>query len=1011
MIKSKRGLLVLALIVGLLFIGSVSGAYDFSGDSNAVALWRLEEGALTEDSKGENDFVNNGATADATNYKEGASSVATVRQQARNMRLDLYPSSDFPLAPGSSDKTFSLTFWLRPGLANTEQDIFVINFMNFMDYNLRIYLTPSNLLTVATSPTGGAPYTSVQHASALKANQWYHVGITYDHSTYETKIRIWDDTARVILGSDASGTANDIYLDNARVLFDLSNVLISSAFNGNLDEVAVFNDVLTADEIDAIKAGAYNYPTCTDADRIMRLYSKSNSHGALWNDNTYTYDICCEDIFGRGASECSTATPHPSSCTNPVLWLYQNNNSHASTTNANGYNIPVCYGDLVCRAVPDPAVCDAEEEVVVRLYQDTNSHISNASTTNYPIKICCKDTTVSPSTKVYFADMTGQLIDKADIGDTVLMIYKGKAGSSFDFVIYEEDTFPNPNDKIRTVPNSSTFTYIPNNLAAEWFITREDFEKGGNEDLETFYFEVDRLKSNKLNVSIDNYDDPNDPDVINELPVVKIDIPAYTLPKANRSFKVNEELWFFGYAYDVDNPLNITWELGDGKIKSCISPRDDSWCDPQFARVTYTATGTKPVYLKAEELNRAIGRTVSDYTEVYIHSEGINIFPVISSPTYGRVFNFIDQPIRFNGSESYISKCGLTCPLDIPVGINCYIVSGQFGGGILYCFDYPKFGASGIGTNAGKYDLWFNWTFSDGDSAYGNWVDNYINAADFQKYFFKPQRYKVNLTLGYQPFSAAATWKGLASTEFDIADTVPVCDMENYVWKKWENGVLREWDAFSWCYESNGVPNICCPSGYECGRNLDINNPNYMKCYQSTSVKEICEDYTEQTECNSAPPEVSARSIAKIGDSNYPSGICADDYIEINSTAPCVRYADCLCKWSTTDNTCSAAVEYSGWYCHYPGDDPDEPTDENGICLLKKSSIEGDCQEDSFIKIKWEREWITDPADPTPAPTECTGSFFRTIPCPARLMFFTTISFIAAAGVIITIYVLRHKKR
>jgi len=256
---------------------------------------------------------------------------------------------------------------------------------------------------------------------------------------------------------------------------------------------------------------------------------------------------------------------------------------------------------------------------------------------------------------------------------------------------------------------------------------------------------------------------------------------------------------------------------------------------------------------------------------------------------------------------------------------------------------------------------------------------------------------------------AQVIWGGKASTEFEIADTVPVCDRENYIWKQWVGGELKEWDAFSWCYEPTGMPNICCPYEYECGYNLDIDDTNYMRCYQSTSLKEICEDYTGQIECESAPPEVSARSIARIADNHYPSGICADDYVDINSTAPCVRYADCLCKWNSTDNTCSAGVEYSGWYCHYPGQPPNTPTPEDGICVLKRGSIEGNCQEDSFIRIKYERQWVS--VSNAPAPAECIESFSRTIACPTRLAFFTAVSFIISLGIVIFIYVLKHKKR
>ena len=48
-------------------------ANDFSGDSNCVALWRFENGALTADSKGTNTLTDvNTVGSDTVDYKEGS---------------------------------------------------------------------------------------------------------------------------------------------------------------------------------------------------------------------------------------------------------------------------------------------------------------------------------------------------------------------------------------------------------------------------------------------------------------------------------------------------------------------------------------------------------------------------------------------------------------------------------------------------------------------------------------------------------------------------------------------------------------------------------------------------------------------------------------------------------------------------------------------------------------------------------------------------------------------------
>jgi len=256
---------------------------------------------------------------------------------------------------------------------------------------------------------------------------------------------------------------------------------------------------------------------------------------------------------------------------------------------------------------------------------------------------------------------------------------------------------------------------------------------------------------------------------------------------------------------------------------------------------------------------------------------------------------------------------------------------------------------------------------------------------------------------------AQSLWSDFISTEFEITDVVPICDRQNYVWKEWDDsaGVLNEWDALTSCYESDGAPQICCPEGYKCGYMLPPTDDDYMKCYKSSAVVDYCEDYTDQVECESAPPEVAARSVEITRDINTPENICEDDYIEINSTDPnCIRYSNCLCYWDGTQ--CDSGIEYSKWYCDYPGIDPDPPIGEDGICVLKKGSVTGNCQEDDFIRITWTREWFGTGSPPD----ECSGSFTRNIPCPTRLIFFTVLSFALTVVMIIGAYTfLRYKKR
>ena len=127
------------------------------------------------------------------------------------------------------------------------------------------------------------------------------------------------------------------------------------------------------------------YTSCSDSQRIMRLYSSTNAHGEIYNGaGNYQTDICYDGIFG---SSYNGANPHDCTVSNKVLGLYSTTNAHAEIPSRTTYTTNVCYGDLVCA---NRATCNADEQVVVSLFAETNAHISKGDDSTYPIKICCK---------------------------------------------------------------------------------------------------------------------------------------------------------------------------------------------------------------------------------------------------------------------------------------------------------------------------------------------------------------------------------------------------------------------------------------------------------------------------------------------------------------------------------------------------------------------------------------------------------------------------------------------
>ena len=235
-------------------------ANDFSGDPNCKALWRLEDGALTTDSKGTNTLTNVNVEAYTVGYKEGAGCGDFSDASGDYMyRADAGLDSGFPGKNGESNANFSISFWMWMSIspATASWDYIVTKWdsaNNKRTYAVAIHrIAGTDYLELLIGYGGGISTDMYTHASALLIGQWYHVGVTWNDSTKAYVIRVWDDTAGATLGVDKTGTgSNQMNIEDALlVIGDRSD--FNANFTGYLDEVVIFNDILTSDEIDEIR--------------------------------------------------------------------------------------------------------------------------------------------------------------------------------------------------------------------------------------------------------------------------------------------------------------------------------------------------------------------------------------------------------------------------------------------------------------------------------------------------------------------------------------------------------------------------------------------------------------------------------------------------------------------------------------------------------------------------------------------------------------------------------------
>ncbi len=262
----------------LLFTTAALGVVnDFDTDDNCVAVYYFEDGALILDSKGSNTLTNNGVTADLVDYKEGVASGDFVSADTDYLEIaDGDLDSGFPLKSGEANRTFSFTFWFKLNQIGETNYLVHKNVGN--NYSLLIWARDTNVLALGLALDNWR-LDIYEHASTLSADIWYHVGITHNATDGTYRIRIWDDDAGATLGSDKTGTASN----TVNITPSLLRVSYGSPFGltGNLDEIAVFGDVLTAAEIDAIRGGTY-----ISAESPPRGYDLDGNldEVVVWND-------------------------------------------------------------------------------------------------------------------------------------------------------------------------------------------------------------------------------------------------------------------------------------------------------------------------------------------------------------------------------------------------------------------------------------------------------------------------------------------------------------------------------------------------------------------------------------------------------------------------------------------------------------------------------------------------------------------------------------------------------
>ena len=260
--------------------------------SDAVAWYKLESGALTTDSTANgNTLTNSGPmTADTVNYAEGlASGLITFGEYQRRNDADL--SAAFPCKSGTANTTYTIGGWFRPTtMPGAGCDIIskaksVILVQSGTSLDLWHYYGESSVDSV------------VSLANAFVDDAWSHIAVTYDDATQAWVLYSY-------VGGELKTTSGTFAHAQfcSEEPFRIGQYIFYSAYTaGNLDEIFVYDRVLSADEIADIRGGTYD-PGPEYVDAAVECALTFGATAAMDASTYVDAAVTCAITFGTSSS-------------------------------------------------------------------------------------------------------------------------------------------------------------------------------------------------------------------------------------------------------------------------------------------------------------------------------------------------------------------------------------------------------------------------------------------------------------------------------------------------------------------------------------------------------------------------------------------------------------------------------------------------------------------------------------------------------------------------------------
>lgn len=246
---------------------------DFSGDANCLCWYKMDTfaGNTFADSKGSNPVTGNQTgvsafmTIDTTNVAAPglAASIAFNNVPTQNSAWGTiaYTDQGTPL-PGSVgvDTTFSICAWYRwtanhTGNGRTQP----IASRWAQSSAARCWLldvsTGNTSLRFLLRDTSNANY-AITSTLTVTPSAWYHCKVTYNSATLTSTMRICDSSGTTVYTGNRT-LPNGLITVNQSMQIGTFDSDAAQSRGGNLQELVIFNDIVTDVEQDQIIAGTY----------------------------------------------------------------------------------------------------------------------------------------------------------------------------------------------------------------------------------------------------------------------------------------------------------------------------------------------------------------------------------------------------------------------------------------------------------------------------------------------------------------------------------------------------------------------------------------------------------------------------------------------------------------------------------------------------------------------------------------------------------------------------------